>query len=65
MLAELGHRIVAADLDPQANLTSAFLDEEQVENLWLSSHRRTVWGAIEPFQEGSGPISDAELVKTA
>jgi chromosome partitioning protein len=64
MLAELGYRVVAADLDPQANLTSAFLDEEQVENLWSSEHRRTVWGAIEPFQEGAGPIADAELTKT-
>jgi chromosome partitioning protein len=64
MLADLGYRVVAADLDPQANLTAAFLDEEQVEGLWSSSHRRTIWGAIEPFQEGSGSITDAELVKT-
>ena len=28
MLAERGHRVVAADLDPQANLSAAFLDED-------------------------------------
>ena len=28
MFAELGKRVVAIDLDPQANLTSAFLPEE-------------------------------------
>lgn len=34
MLSELGKRIVAIDLDPQANLTSAFLPDEQLEALW-------------------------------
>jgi cellulose biosynthesis protein BcsQ len=64
MLAGVGYRVVAADLDPQANLTSAFLDEEQIEQLWTDSERRTIWGAIEPFQEGAGPIADAELTRT-
>lgn len=65
MLAELGHRVVAADLDPQANLTSAFLDEEQIESLWpLTGQRPTIWGAIRPFQEGSGPIADIPVIPT-
>jgi cellulose biosynthesis protein BcsQ len=34
MLAGMGSRVVAADLDPQANLTANFLDEEQLEKLW-------------------------------
>ena len=29
MLADRGYRVVAADLDPQANLTAAFLDDEE------------------------------------
>lgn len=62
MLADLGHRVVAADLDPQANLTSAFLDEPQVERLWSEpTGRRTVWGAIQPFQEGEGGIGEPAL----
>jgi cellulose biosynthesis protein BcsQ len=66
MLANLGHRVVAADLDPQANLTSVFLDESEVEQLWTSDGaRRTVWGAIRPFQEGEGPIGQAPLSDTS
>jgi len=34
MLTDLGYRVLACDLDPQANLTAAFLDEERLENLW-------------------------------
>ena len=34
MFAEMGKRVVAIDLDPQANLTSAFLTEETLEELW-------------------------------
>lgn len=34
MFAEMGKRVVAIDLDPQANLTSAFLPEELLEELW-------------------------------
>jgi chromosome partitioning protein len=34
MFSEMGQRIVTIDLDPQANLTSAFLPEETLEQLW-------------------------------
>ncbi|MDO8630071.1 MAG: ParA family protein, partial [Phycisphaerales bacterium] len=34
MFRELGYRVIAVDLDPQSNLTSAFLDEETLEQLW-------------------------------
>ncbi|MDE0300348.1 MAG: AAA family ATPase [Candidatus Poribacteria bacterium] len=34
MLSDLGHRVLACDLDPQANLTAVFLDESRLENLW-------------------------------
>ena len=34
MFAQMGKRIVAIDLDPQSNLTSAFLNEETLETLW-------------------------------
>lgn len=32
-VADLGYRVLAADLDPQANLTGAFLDEDQPEEI--------------------------------
>ena len=31
MFSEQGIRVLVADLDPQANLTSAFLDEDKLE----------------------------------
>jgi cellulose biosynthesis protein BcsQ len=34
MLSDVGYRVLACDLDPQANLTAAFLDEERLETLW-------------------------------
>ena len=34
MLSDMGRRVVAIDLDPQANLTSAFLEEAALEALW-------------------------------
>jgi hypothetical protein len=33
MLSEIGYKVLACDLDPQANLSSAFLDEERMETL--------------------------------
>ncbi|MGH3776702.1 MAG: ParA family protein [Pseudonocardiaceae bacterium] len=56
MLADLGFRVVAADLDPQANLTAAFLNEEEVEQLWNSAEPRTMWSAIRPFVDDEGVI---------
>ncbi|MCG6537492.1 MAG: ParA family protein, partial [Syntrophales bacterium LBB04] len=34
MFSELGHTVVAVDLDAQANLTAAYLDEDELERLW-------------------------------
>lgn len=56
MLADRGYRVVTADLDPQANLTAAFLDEEEVEQLWNSAEPRTIWSAIRPFVEDGEAI---------
>jgi chromosome partitioning protein len=38
MFSDLGTNVVAADLDPQANLTAAFLDEDTIESdVWKDS----------------------------
>ena len=34
MLSNQGHRVLACDLDPQANLSAAFLDEDSLEQLF-------------------------------
>lgn len=50
MFAEEGKRIIALDLDPQANLTAAFLDEDRLENLWENSTGpQTIYRCLEPL----------------
>ncbi|MFF0574089.1 ParA family protein [Streptosporangium saharense] len=44
MFQRLGHRVLAVDLDPQANLTSAFLDEDDLAILWAETES-PAWGA--------------------
>lgn len=51
MLAEQGRRVLAVDLDAQANLTAAFLDEDRLATLW-NTHEDvagTVFQSIQPL----------------
>jgi cellulose biosynthesis protein BcsQ len=58
MYADLGLQVVAADLDPQANLSAMFLDEDRLEQLWPNDqHVQTVVGAVRPIRKGTGDIS--------
>lgn len=62
MYADLGLRVIAADFDPQANLSAMFLDEERLEVLWPDGeHPNTVLGAIKPILKGIGDIAEPEL----
>jgi cellulose biosynthesis protein BcsQ len=57
MFSENGLRTLAVDLDPQANLTSMFLNEERLEELWPDSdHNLTILGDIQPILKGLGDI---------
>jgi chromosome partitioning protein len=57
MFAEMGLSVVAADLDPQSNLTSMFLDEDRLEELWPSGkHPLTIQGVVDPILRGVGDI---------
>jgi chromosome partitioning protein len=50
MFAERGLRILAVDLDPQANLTAAFLDEERLALLWdEGAAGSTIFRSVEPL----------------
>jgi chromosome partitioning protein len=55
MLSEMGKRVVAIDLDPQANLTSAFLAEEALEELWdpdnTATRNSTIYQCVKPLTE--------------
>lgn len=62
MYAELGVSVVAADLDPQANLSAMFLDEERLEKLWPDGgHRQTILGVIAPILSGTGDIDEPHV----
>jgi len=65
MFAELHKRIVAVDLDPQANLTAAFLDEDKIEKLWNGkTNNSTIYHAVKPLT-GIGDIAEPQLQKIA
>jgi chromosome partitioning protein len=65
MLREPGTRVVAIDLDPQANLTSSFLDDDRVEELWGGHARRSVYGALAPVFEGEGGLAEPHVEEIA
>ena len=55
MLSELGHRVLAVDLDPQSNLSSMFLSQERMEEVVFEENMQlTVLDAIVPVSEGEG-----------
>jgi len=68
MMARKRVRVVAADLDPQANLTANFLDEDELEKLWPGgiaspTPGRTVYGSLTPLIRGTGDIADPPVVE--
>lgn len=58
MYSELGCRVVAVDLDPQSNLTSMFLDEDRLDELWEGPAKgQTIVAAVAPLlEEGTGDV---------
>lgn len=62
MLSELGYKCLAVDLDPQANLTSMFLDEEKLAEVYENENTRpTILEAIKPLDKGIGDIRPATI----
>lgn len=62
MLSELGHRCLAVDLDPQANLTSMFLNDEQLFEVYENENERpTIVASIKPLDKGIGDIKPATI----
>ena len=66
MVADRGMRVIAVDLDPQANLTAMFLNEDRLEELWPDDrHPDTIYGAIQPILRGTGDIAYPHLEKVS
>jgi len=62
MYTELGLRVLAADIDPQANLTSAFVNEDRLEELWPDDeHPHTIAGCLGPLIRGVGDVAAPHL----
>ena len=62
MYAELGFSVVAADLDPQANLSTVFLDADRLEQLWPDGdHPDSFLGAVSPILRGLGDIREPHV----
>ena len=63
MLRELGRRVIAADLDPQASLTGMFLDEAGLEHLWRDENQGTIDKGVAPLFDGTGDIVESPYVE--
>lgn len=62
MVAELGHKCLAVDLDPQANLTSMFLSDEELERIYSQeTNRETLLSGIKPLDRGLGDIVPVKI----
>lgn len=60
----MDYKVLACDLDPQANLTAAFLNEEQLESLWDTEAQSTPEGStimqcLQPLIEAGDSLSPA------
>ena len=65
MLTELGQSVLVVDLDPQANLTAAFLSEGELESLWGDPEAgvaRTIYECVRPLTQ-VGDILPPDLIK--
>ena len=62
MMAELGHKCLAVDLDPQANLSSMFLSEDEFERIYSQDiDRETMISGIKPLDRGIGDIAEVKI----
>ena len=67
MLSDSGYHVLACDLDPQANLTAAFLNEKRLEELWIdndSTAGQTIMQCVRPLTR-AGDVRSPALVPIA
>lgn len=65
MFASLHKRVVIVDLDPQTNLTAAFLDEDKIEAIWNQQDLgSTIYQCVKPLT-GVGDIAEPVLQNIA
>jgi cellulose biosynthesis protein BcsQ len=61
MFSHLQKKVLAADIDPQANLTAAFLTEDAIDEIWNNKHDgNTMYQCVRPLA-GVGDIVEPKL----
>lgn len=67
MMARRGVRVVVLDYDPQCNISAAFVEAEELEELWDEDDprdpSRTVAGCIENVRRGKGELLSPTLYR--
>lgn len=62
MYADMGASVIAADLDPQANLSAMFLNERRLEEVWPDDeHPESILGSVSPILKGIGDIAEPHV----
>ncbi len=61
MLQHSKVNVVACDFDPQANLSSFFLSDDRLEEMWDSESSLTVFDCIKPILRGTGDIAEPHV----
>jgi cellulose biosynthesis protein BcsQ len=56
MYADLGQRVLLADLDPQSNLTAMCFKDEALERIYEAQKPDTIFTAVEPVKRGVGDL---------
>lgn len=56
MVARIGWRVLVVDLDPQANLTSAFFEEDELELFWKPESEDTILSSVDPLIRQLGDV---------
>jgi cellulose biosynthesis protein BcsQ len=65
MFASMRKRVVIVDIDPQCNLTAAFLDDDELDRIWNGQAAgSTIYQCVNPLTE-AGDISDPVLIEAA
>jgi cellulose biosynthesis protein BcsQ len=63
MFSHLNKKVLVADIDPQANLTSYFLSEEKIDEIWNSNtENNTMFQCVKPLKD-VGDLQKAKLQK--
>jgi chromosome partitioning protein len=56
MYADLGQRVLLADLDPQSNLTAMCFKDDVIERIYETETPNTIYTAVEPVKRGVGDL---------